>query len=200
MPLPNEPLTIRCNFSYRPAKEYFDRLYFSRKNLAFFYENLYRQDDATRLDRLGIVDEEFVGDGSSVSTSRKSVYFCMYTMHTARVWQAAYPVTTRRLPDTCIINARDDEDATLARARSPTDYLCRENETGERNIRKSGSRKGWDEEESDERREKQTCRKEDEAILAEWMPRRTKGKTGKDQGKGNDKQESCPSNRRGNAG
>lgn len=119
--------------------------------MAFFYENLYRQDDATRLDRLGIVDEEFVGDGSSVSTSRKSVYFCMYTMHTARVWQAAYPVTTRRLPDTCIINARDDEDATLARARSPTDYLCRENETGERNIRKSGSRKGWDEEESDER-------------------------------------------------
>lgn len=27
-------------------------------------------------------------------------------------------------------------------------------------------------------REEQTCWKEDEAILAEWMPRRTKGKIG----------------------
>lgn len=47
-------------------------------------------------------------DGSSVRMSRKSVYFCTYTgAHGTRL--AAYLATTWELPDTCIINARDDE-------------------------------------------------------------------------------------------
>ena len=61
-----------------------------------------------RVVALGGRPREIAGDGSSVRISRKSVYFCTYTgAGGARL--AAYLATTRGLPDTCIINARDDE-------------------------------------------------------------------------------------------